>query len=80
MNQTNRVLAVTTQTALNTGELAIPRNRYAMLQLQVHVLKLWGLLSIGDDNKTPYGRITLTDVADIDPLGKIAANCHQAQE
>ncbi|KAI7257535.1 hypothetical protein KC343_g165 [Hortaea werneckii] len=28
-------ITVTTQTALNTGELAIPRNRYAMLQLQI---------------------------------------------
>ncbi|KAI7290457.1 hypothetical protein KC343_g396 [Hortaea werneckii] len=55
---------------LDTGELAIRGNRHAMLQLQVHILKLWGLLSIGDDNKTPHGRTTLTDVADIEPLDK----------
>ncbi|KAI7085410.1 hypothetical protein KC356_g5910 [Hortaea werneckii] len=60
----------TTQVELDEGELAMRDNAYAMLQLQVYVLKLWAPFGTRKHNQTPHNYLTLTDVTNIDPLEK----------
>lgn len=69
-NEADQYAEGTTQTEFDQGELAIRGGAYAMLQLEVHVLKLWAPFRTEKHRGKPYSYLTLTDITEFDPLEK----------